>query len=158
MTLRRFLAFVFSFILAGMVLLPQARADEWNQMTKLKFNEPVEIPGVVLPAGAYWFVLQDNQTDRQIVQVFSNDRSKLYATLLTEPAQRLEPKMRTEIKFAERVDSQPEALLDWYYPGRLVGHEFVYPKKEERELTRDAKQDVLARPMNSAPNTAMPGA
>src|SRR5579863_8226144 len=101
MTLRRFLAFVFSFILAGMVLLPQARADEWNQMTKLKFNEPVEIPGVVLPAGAYWFVLQDNQTDRQIVQVFSNDRSKLYATLLTEPAQRLEPKMRTEIKFAE---------------------------------------------------------
>lgn len=130
MTLRRSLAVVFSFILASVVFLPAARADEWNQMTKLNFDEPVEIPGAVLPAGAYWFVLQNNLGDRQVVQIFSSDWSKTYSTLHTVPVQRLEPRSRTEIKFAERRHSQPEALLDWYYPGLLVGHEsFTHRKR-----------------------------
>jgi len=46
-----------------------ARADEWSQLTKLTFSEPVEIPGRTLPAGTYWFVLADSDSDRNIVQV-----------------------------------------------------------------------------------------
>jgi len=60
----RSLAFVFCFTLACMVFLPTAQADEWNQMTKIKFSEPIEIPGAVLPAGTYWFVLANNHGDR----------------------------------------------------------------------------------------------
>lgn len=158
MTLRRSLAVVFSFILACVVFVPGVRADEWNQTTKIKFNEPVEIPGAVLPAGAYWFVLQDNQGDRQVVQIFSSDRSKIWATLVTEPAQRTQPTDHTEITFAERLHAQPEAVLDWYYPGLVIGHEFLYPSKEEKELTRNAKQVVVARPINGTSNTPAPGA
>jgi hypothetical protein len=157
MNVRTSLAIVCCFILACIVLLPAAQADDLNQMTKLEFSEPVEIPGAVLPAGTYYFVLLDNQSDRNIVQIFSDDWSTLYATVFTIPTQRMQPTDRTEIKFAERYHTQPEALLKWYYPGLLTGHEFLYPQKEEKKLARDSKQDLIARPMNVASNPATPG-
>ena len=158
MNLRRSFVGAVCLILAGVAFLPVARAEEGNQATKLEFSEPVEVPGAVLPAGTYWFVLLDNQGDRNIVQIFSADRSKLYATVFTVPTERTQLTGRTEIKFAERPHSRPEALLKWYYPGLLTGHEFLYPKNEERELRLDAKQDVVTNPMNVAPSVAISGA
>jgi hypothetical protein len=158
MSCRRSLAIVFCIILACVVFLPAARADDWNQMTKMEFSQPVEIPGVVLPAGTYWFVLVNNQSDRDIVQIFSSDWSKLYATVFTVPTERMQPTDRTEIKFAERPHSQREALLKWYYPGLLTGHEFLYRQKEEKELTRDTKQELVVRPMTVSANAIAPGA
>ena len=146
---RKLLAVVFSIILACMVFLPAAVAGEWNQATKMNFSEPVEIPGMVLPAGTYWFVLADSQGDQQIVQVFSADRKTIYATEQTAAAERLHATSRVELKFAERPHQQPEALLQWYYPGRLTGQEFLYSQKTEKGLMRDARQDVLAPSVNS---------
>jgi hypothetical protein len=146
MTMRSTLAIVAGMVLAFAAFLPSARADEWNQMTEFTFNQPVEIPGRVLPAGTYWFVLADSQADRNIVQVFSHDWSKQYANLLTASTDRPEPTGRTEVKFAERRHDQPQALLKWYYPGRVIGHEFLYSKRHEREFATDAKRDVEARP------------
>ena len=146
---RKLLVVVFSLILACMVFLPAAVAGEWDQATKMNFSEPVEIPGVALPAGTYWFVLADSQGDQQIVQVFSADRRTIYATEQTVPVERLHATDRVELKFAERPHQQPEALLQWYYPGRLTGQEFLYPQKAEKGLMRDARQDVLAPSVNS---------
>ncbi len=157
MKARRTLAVIFSIVLSCMVVLPAALADEWNQATEMKFSEPVEIPGKVLPAGTYWFVLADNQGDRQTVQIFNADRSKLYATEDTAATERLHSTNNVEIKFAERPHQQPEALLQWYYPGRLTGHEFMYRGKSEQGLMRDAKQDIVA-PTFSPNSSAMPGA
>src|SRR6476661_6566936 len=133
---RKLIAVVFSIILAGTVFLPAAAADEWNQATKMNFSEPVEIPGRVLPAGTYWFVLADSQGDQQIVQIFNADRTKIYATEEAVPT--------------ERPHQLPEALLKWYYPGRLSGQEFLYSQKAEKDLMRDARQNVLASPINSS--------
>jgi hypothetical protein len=157
MNVGKVFAALFCFILAIAVFLPPAGADEWNQMTKLSFTEPIEIPGAVLPAGTYWFVLLDDAADRDIVQIFNEDWTQLYATVITIPTYRHEPTDKTEIKFAERPHQDPEALLKWYYPGFLTGHEFLYPKKEEAELARDVKLDVLAQPLNVASNI-IPGA
>jgi hypothetical protein len=150
MNIRKVLEVVFCFMLACTVFLPVARADEWDQMTKLTFSGPVEIPGSVLPAGSYWFVLLNNSSDRNVVQIFSEDWSRLYATLLAIPTDRQQPTDETEVKFAERPHDKPEALLKWYYPGLLTGHEFLYSAKHEREFARDAKQDVLVS--NPAPH------
>ncbi|MGA9977332.1 MAG: hypothetical protein WBQ08_01655, partial [Candidatus Sulfotelmatobacter sp.] len=97
MTIYKSLAMVFCFILATLVLPPAARADEWNQKTQMTFNEPVELPGVALPAGTYWFVLLDNQVDRQIVRIFSSDRSKILANLHTIPIERVQSTSNTEV-------------------------------------------------------------
>ncbi len=139
------LAIIFFCILAGAVSLPAAKADTWDQKTKIKFSEPVEIPGHVLPAGTYWFILQSSDSDRDLVQIFSEDWSHLYATLQTIPTEREHATDRTEIQFAERPYNNPEALRKWYYPGLLTGHEFLYPNKQEKELARDTQQDVLVQ-------------
>lgn len=157
MICRRSFAIVFCFILVCMVRPPAARTDERNQMTRMQFNQPIEISGAVLPAGTYWFVLLDSQSEQQVVRIMSSDRSKIYATVLAVATERTQSRDYTEIKFAERLHSQPEAVLDWYYPGLLLGHEFVYPTNEERELTHDAKLDVVARPMNGNSGTTTPG-
>jgi len=123
---------------------PSAHADEWNQETVLTFSGPVAIPGQVLPAGTYRFILLDTNSDRNIVQIFSPDSSKLYATLFTVPSERQKPADETTISFAERPSDQPEAISTWFYPGEITGHEFIYWGKEARELATDGKRVVLA--------------
>ena len=124
--------------------VPSAHADEWNQETILTFSQPVEIPGQILPAGTYRFILFDSYSDRNIVQVFSSDWSKLYATLFTVASERREPTGETAISFAERPSSQPEAISTWFYPGEITGHQFICSGKEANELATDAKRLVLA--------------
>ncbi len=154
---RKLLVIAFSIILGGMVFLPAAAANEWDQATKMTFNAAVEIPGKVLPLGSYWFVLADTQGDQQIVQVSNADRTKIYASEETVPTERLQATSRVELKFAERPNHLPEALLKWYYPGQLTGQEFLYPQKVEKGLRLDAKQDVMASPLNSSSTVPMPG-
>ena len=111
-------------------LAPAAKADEWDKQTVLTFNEPVEVPGKVLPAGTYVFRLADSQSDRNIVQVFTEDEKQLLATILAIPAYRIEPTGNTVVTFDERPSGSPEALHKWFYPGDTYGFEFVYPKSE----------------------------
>lgn len=148
MNIRKLSAIIFGFILACAVLLPAARADEWNQRTRMEFSQPVEIPGGILPAGAYWFVLHDSLSNRHVVQIFSEDWSTVYATLQTVPTNRQEASDDTVIEFAERPSDQPEALLKWYYPGQVTGHEFVYPGRRENEFVGDNTREQLAEPLN----------
>jgi len=134
-------------VIAGLLCgvgVPSAHADEWNQETVLTFSQPVEIPGQILPAGTYRFILVDSVSDRNIVQIFSSDWSKLYATLFTVPSERREPTGETAIRFAERPSDQPGALTAWFYPGEITGHEFIYWGKEASELATDSKKLVLA--------------
>jgi hypothetical protein len=64
------------------MLAGKARADESNQAVEVKFSQSIQIPGQVLPAGTYWFVLADT-VDRQTVQILSEDRSKSFGFLPT---------------------------------------------------------------------------
>jgi hypothetical protein len=50
-------------VLGFLTALPAARADESNQATKVTFSQPIQIPGRVLPAGTYWFMLPESDTE-----------------------------------------------------------------------------------------------
>jgi hypothetical protein len=146
MSIRGVLVMFFGVALALAAFAPAARAGEWNEMTKLTFKQPIEIPGhEVLPAGSYWFVLAHSPSDRDIVQIYSSNWKHEYATLLTEPTIRQHTTSHTVLKFAERRHNQPEALLKWYYPGRFTGHQFLYSAKHQRAFSRDMQQNVLAK-------------
>lgn len=110
-------------------LLPNAKADEFNQKTALTFSGPVEVPGEVLPAGTYIFVLASTQADRDVVQVFSKHERHLYATFIAIPDYRLTPKKKAAISFEERAVGAPQAVRAWFCPGENCGHDFVYPKE-----------------------------
>jgi hypothetical protein len=145
MGFRSLLAMFFGVALILLVFGPTARADEWNQMTKLTFDQPVQIPGhEVLPAGSYWFILANSSSDRNIVQVYSSNWQHELATLLTQPTVRAHASDDTVVEFAERPHKQPEALLKWYYPGRLTGHQFLYSGRHEDEFSHDVKVNVNA--------------
>jgi hypothetical protein len=137
---------ILGLLLAFAIVLPEARADQFDQASKLTFNQPVQIPGRVLPAGTYWFVVADTSVaNRNIIHIFNSDRSTLYATLLTNGSARSQGNDKTTITFAERGAAKPEAIVDWFYPGRTIGHQFVYPTRDEREEIASAKhQTVLA--------------
>jgi hypothetical protein len=131
-------------MLAFLIILPAARASEEDQATKLTFNKAVQIPGRVLPAGTYWFILADNNAIPSIVQIFNSDRSTLYATILTINAERLNPTGNTAITFADRGSMQPETIVTWFYPGYTSGHEFVYSNREQQELAQVKHRTVMA--------------
>ena len=78
--------FVLGLLLAVIITLPVAHADDWNQTTRFTFSEPVQIPGQVLPAGTYRFQLA-NTDNRHLVQIFREDRT-LVATLHSIPRMR----------------------------------------------------------------------
>jgi len=140
---------VFGLALLGAVFSPIAQADAWNRKTVMTFSGPVEIPGVhlkgwgVLPAGTYVFKIADSQSDRHIVQIFNEDETRCYATILAIPNYRLQATDKTVVTFRERPAGQPEALRAWFYPGRNWGEEFVYPKAKAIELAKVTNTPVL---------------
>jgi hypothetical protein len=136
------------FISCAMMIAP-AKADVWNQTTKVIFSRPVEIPGQTLPAGTYWFVLANSGTNRNIVQIFSQDRSTLYATVFTVPSDRQTPPDDTLLTLAKRESNGTPALVKWFYPGETTGHEFEYSKSEESQLIQDKQETLLVSPHGS---------
>src|ERR1022692_169357 len=153
---------VFCLALMGVVYSPAAKADGWNRKTVMTFSAPVEIPGVhlkgwgVLPAGTYVFKILDSQTDRHIVQIFSKDESKIYATILAIPNYRLKATDKTVMTFRERPAGEPEALRAWFYPGRNWGEEFVYPKAQAIVLAKQTNTPVLSTDVEVPRDVAEP--
>jgi hypothetical protein len=134
----------------------RTKADEYNKLTYFTFNQPVELPGKVLPPGTYAFKLLESAGDRNIVQVFNKDLTMLYATILTIPDYRPQPHDKTIIKFSEVSPGGPEAIKEWFYPGDQYGQEFVYPKSRAEELAKASNQSVPSMPSNMSGNISQP--
>ncbi len=127
---------VFRLVAVSAILVSsKAVADEWTKATKLTFSEAVEVPGKVLPAGVYWFQLA-SPANRNTVQVWNEERTRLITTILTIPDYRQQPTEKTRINFEERPHDSPEAIHAWFYPGDNFGQEFVYPKSEMMHLAK----------------------
>lgn len=140
---------VLSVVLLCLFMLPSASADEWNRKTIVTFSGPVEVPGVgaqVLPAGTYVFKIFDSPSDRHIVQIFNQDETHIFTTILAIPNYRLQATDKTVMTFKERAQGEPEALRAWFYPGRQWGEEFVYPKAKALELAKIVNEPVLYTP------------
>jgi len=142
--------------LLGFVVMKPAAADDYDKLTKLTFNAPVEIPGMVLAPGTYTFKLMDSESDRHIVQVFNADQTHLYATILAIPVLRLNPTDRTVVKFKEASKDSPEAIREWFYPGDDYGQEFVYPESRAVELAKTSNEPVKSMPSSLEANIKTP--
>jgi hypothetical protein len=146
---------VCTFVVGTAMFLPIARATEANEEIIVMFNQPVEIPGQVLAAGTYKFVLVGDPFNRSLVRIYSADGKKIYATLDTIATERLAPARDVTITFAERTSSKPEALLNWFYPGSTTGHQLTYPKSEEKELALDQRQVVVAGSLDTSNHSGL---
>ena len=127
MRILKVIPFFICAILLCAISAPGARADAWNEKTVVKFNVPVEVPCTALPTGTYVFQLADSQGDRHIVQIWNANQTHLLATIFTVPEARINARYKTVMHFDERPFHSPMALDDWFYPGKTIGNEFIYP-------------------------------
>ncbi len=113
--------------LFGALLAPSARADEWNQKTRVTVDQPVEVPGAVLTPGTYIFKLMDSTAERKVVQVYNGSGTHLITTFQGIPMYRQSPSSHTILRFNESTANNPQTLHEWFYPGHNYGLKFVYP-------------------------------
>lgn len=126
----------------GIALAPTALAGEWDKLTYLTVNEPIQVPNKVLPPGKYAMKLLDSPGDRHVVQIYNADLTHLETTILAIPNYRLEPTGKTVFTFWETPPGQPKALRAWFYPGDNFGQEFAYPKSAATQIAAVSHQPV----------------
>jgi hypothetical protein len=119
-----------------------------NQDTYFTFSQPVELPKTTLPAGTYFFQLMDSPSNRHIVRVMSQDRTKQFATLMAIPYYSNDrPSDDPQVRFLEVPAANgvaaSNAIKIWFYPGNTVGHEFIWPRDKAMALARATNQPVL---------------
>jgi hypothetical protein len=149
-----FLALVFALAMAA----PALRADDMDQMTRLTFDQSVQLPGnVVLQPGTYWFKVDKSDISRKTVEVFDANWSPI-TVLVTESTLRPQPTTsKTVLKFAEGGANQPYTLVDWFYADNPFGHEFEYSQSiqsqihEEKIITVVPKTDSNGTLLASLP-------
>src|SRR6202050_1271875 len=94
---------VLTLALLGATLAPGARADNWNKKTVMTFDQPVEVPGQILPAGTYTFQLVESMSDRNIVRIFKADGTTVVVTVLAINNYSLPPPDKQGVKVRQRL-------------------------------------------------------
>lgn len=138
-----------------------AQTGPRNQDTFFTFSQAVELPGKTLPAGTYFFQLMDSDSNRHIVKVMSQDRKELHATLLAIPYYTNDrPSDEPQVRFMETpaggdgsantAGAETNAIKIWFYPGRTVGHEFIYPRSQAMRIASRTGESVLTTKTETA--------
>ena len=128
------LASIFCLSLAALAFSASVKADSWNKKTIVTFSQPVEVPGgVVLPPSTYVFKLLDSASNRHIVQIFNEDQTHIYATILAIPNWRLDVTDKTVMTFGERAAGEPQAIRSWFYPGANSGQDSRMKRHSNRD-------------------------
>lgn len=125
--------------------------------TLMTFDQPVRIPGRILPPGSYRFTPEAGIALTEVrVQITNVDRSKTIANL----------KMRTVSQYqlgaveadsdwkvgqlvvvmAEGRQGQPATLLNCYYVGKLSGLRFIYPSSVRLQLAGETHKVLVFNP------------
>lgn len=120
-----------------------AQAQPSDYRTYFTFSGPVTLPGVTLPAGTYLFRLADADTSRKVVSIQSQDGRRQIAMLHTIPNQAAQAPNDPEIRFMEASSSVPPPIKTWWYPGKAIGYEFIYPRAQAMQLAKVTNEPVL---------------
>jgi len=109
-----------------------ARADEFDLRTEVTFQEPVQIPGMVLAPGKYIFTLVSPNDDRTDFMVINAQTNKTLEVVSGVPIS-LKGKLLDKAEFILVKGDKPGApqkLQAWYYPDHDSGIEPLYPKEK----------------------------
>jgi len=134
-------------MIVGVFYTPRAMA-QIQETSFMRLNEPVNIGGNVLQPGVYVISVLPGYGDRNQLQVTNEDRSKVFATVLSIPHQLSpnEKKEMTEFVYYPPIEGDVRALRTWYAPNAVSegGHDIVYPKGFAMKLAPVVKEPVVA--------------
>ena len=121
----------------------RAEAQTANYRTYFTFSAPVTLPGLTLPAGKYIFRLADPDGSRKVINVLSGDGRRSLAMLHSIPNQATKPPQDAEIRFMETDAQVPPPIKTWWYAGKTIGYEFIYPREQAVQLAKSTKDSIL---------------
>jgi hypothetical protein len=132
-------------VVFGGVSLARAQGNASKaQETILKFSNPVQVPGMVLPAGRYLLRLAEPSTAQQMVEIWNGDQTKLYETVFALPIKRSESaEGKLQVTLAGNGVGNVPAIRSWFDPGHVTGFAFVYPSAQATMIAQTTKQVVL---------------
>ncbi len=135
--------------LIGFTFAAKANARNTDEAAMLRLTEPLDVGGRILQPGDYHLKIVAGRLDRNLLQVWNADDTKLFATLLTVP----HPEGPAGVQVSEsRYVYYPAsaghitALRTWFAgtTPRSGGHDIVYPKQRAAELAALVAEPVVA--------------
>lgn len=134
-------------VLLALSLSPSVKADDWDKKTVVTFDQDVEIPGQVLPAGTYVFKLLRSSSERFVVQIWSQGESQLLAMLVTVgdsyPNQSGKPYFVLDTTGTD--EGYPPAVVSWFFAGSDEGRDFIYSGYSNTRIV-DSQPDYDSQP------------
>jgi hypothetical protein len=121
----------------------RAEAQPADNRTFFTFSGPVTLPGITLPAGKYIFRLADPDSSRKVINVLSGDGQRSLAMLHTIPNQAMKAPKDAEIRFMETSAKVPPPIKTWWYAGKAIGYEFIYPRQQALQLAKSTSEPIL---------------
>jgi hypothetical protein len=121
----------------------RAEAQPADYRTYFTFSAPVTLPGMTLPAGKYIFRLADPDSSRKVINVLSGDGKRSLAMLHTIPNQATRAPKDAEIRFMETSAQVAPPIKTWWYAGKAIGYEFIYPRQQALQLSKSTSEPVL---------------
>src|SRR3981081_4719292 len=115
-------------LLGGIFVVPASRGGETDKKTIVTINDPIQVPGKVLPAGTYVFKVLD-PNERTVVEIYNADETHLVTMVNGIPDSRPQTTDKAILQLEPQEPGQPEALKALFYHGDNAGVAFVYPTK-----------------------------
>jgi hypothetical protein len=148
-TMRRItvkMACTFATLIWGVSAIASAQVPQSPDMPVTRdvyftFSQQVMIPNETLPAGKYLFRV--NSQDRNIVEIYTGDKSRMIRRVFAIHAARSDSPQRAEIRLIEGASDAPVAIGTWWYPLQRQGWEFIYPREQAMKLAKTARQPIL---------------
>jgi hypothetical protein len=146
-TLTRLLLMGALVVAFGVISTPDAIAQE-DEASFLTVTEPLNVGGTVLQPGKYVIRLMPSFSNRNLLQVSNEDRSQIYATVLSIPHAYAagSDKSVTEFVMYPAVAGEVRALRTWFAPNSATGggHDIVFPERVAMALAPLVKEPVIA--------------
>ena len=112
--------------LALMAAASSHAAWGYNHENRLRFSQPVALPGLVLPAGEYSFNVA-SPTALDVVVVRDPKTSRVFYMGFTRTVSRPRTmSTNASITFGEAPANAPRPISTWYEIGDTTGHQFIY--------------------------------
>ncbi len=115
-------------------------------------SEPTEIGRQLVPPGRYMIRVVPLSYNRNLVQVTSEDGTKVFATALATPhPKKLDDQTpNSRFTYYPTAEGKPKALRTWFAPSTPFGQDIVYPKRRAAELAAEVHENVVAIPEETA--------
>ena len=128
MTARTLKSLTFGGVVFGLVATAvTTSATPGSEVSYLRFNRAVALPGVELAAGTYLFELALPLSELSLVRVSSRDRKKVYLTAFTDAITRPSALSRDAmVTFGEARAGSAPPITAWFPEGANNGRQFIY--------------------------------